>query len=74
MGASEDRRREFIRSHKSNDMNEDLEKRILQNKLKIMVEPLDLPVTRIMTVDQMQRFMEDVQKYVGELYNLVDFK
>ena len=36
MGASEDRRREFIRSHKSNDMNEDLEKRILQNKLKIM--------------------------------------
>ena len=34
-----------------------------ENKLKIMVEPLDLPVTRIMTVDQMQRYMEDVQKY-----------
>jgi hypothetical protein len=34
-----------------------------ENKLKIMVEPLDLPVTRIMTVDQMQRYMEEVEKY-----------
>ena len=34
-----------------------------ENKLKIMVEPLDLPITRIMSVDQMQRYMEDVQKY-----------
>ena len=34
-----------------------------ENKLKIMVEPLDLPVTRIMTVDQMQRYMEEVQKF-----------
>ena len=34
-----------------------------ENKLKIMVEPLDLPITRIMTVDQMQRFMEEVQEY-----------
>jgi len=34
-----------------------------ENKLKIMVEPLDLPVTRIMSVDQMQRYMEEVQKY-----------
>ena len=34
-----------------------------ENKLKIMVEPLDLPVTRIMSVDQMQRYMEEVEKY-----------
>jgi hypothetical protein len=34
-----------------------------ENKLKIMVDPLDLPVTRIMSVDQMQKYMEEVQKY-----------
>ena len=34
-----------------------------KDKLKIMVEPLDLPITRIMTVDQMQRYMEEVQKF-----------
>ena len=28
-----------------------------------MIEPLDLPVTRIMSVDQMQRYMEEVQEY-----------
>ena len=32
-------------------------------KLLVMVEPLDFPVTRIMTTDQMQRYMDCIQEF-----------
>ena len=32
-------------------------------KLLVMVEPLDFPVTRMMTTDQMQRYMDNIQEF-----------
>ena len=32
-------------------------------KLLVMVEPLDFPVTRMMTTDQMQRYMDCIQEF-----------
>lgn len=35
-------------------------------KLAIMMEPLDLPVTRIMTTDQKTRYLDAVTRHFGE--------
>ena len=36
-------------------------------KLAIMSEPLDLPVTRLMTVDQKTRFLNQMHKHLSEM-------
>ncbi len=35
-------------------------------KLKLMMEPLDMPVTRIMTTDQKTRYLDGVVRHFGE--------
>lgn len=37
-----------------------------EEKLALMMEPLDLPVTRIMTTDQKTRYLDDVSKHFLE--------
>lgn len=37
-----------------------------EQKLAIMAEPLDLPVTRLMNVDQKHRYLEAIYQHYGE--------
>lgn len=37
-----------------------------EQKLAIMAEPLDLPVTRLMSVDQKHRYLEAIYQHYGE--------
>ncbi len=37
-----------------------------ETKMALMVEPFDFPVTRIMTVDQERRFLDDVFRFYTE--------
>ena len=37
-----------------------------EQKLALMREPLDLPVTRLMTVDQKSRYLNEIHRYFSE--------
>ena len=44
-----------------------------EQKLEIMKEPIDLPVTRLMTVSQKKRYLDDIYTYwTGRGFRLTD--